>query len=147
MDQPVVPVSAILRRLPQRARDVYAGYLRHPDTQHDPVTGWSYAYVPQDAVAHHLGCALRTVSRAVADLRGVGVLRVLSWPGADTETSLRRGDVNVTTSVFGPVQMVQLAEMHPESAVDLAVAKLLQEYDQILWDIELAYVGNPDGPP
>lgn len=143
MDQPTVPVAAILRRLPERARVVYWAYLGHPQTEHDPVTGWSYAYLPQERMAQHTGVALRTVSRAVADLRGVGVLRVLSWPNASTETSLRVGDVAVSASVFGPMQM--LRPLDTESLVDLAVAKLVQEYDEILWDIELAYLDYSDG--
>jgi hypothetical protein len=145
MGQITVPVSAILSRLPERAQTTYHAYLTHPDSQHDPVTGWTYAYIPQDRVAAYTGTALRTVTRAVADLRGVGLLRVLSWPGATTETSLRRADVEVGTSIFGPVQRMQL--MHPQSVVDLAISQLVQEYDEILWDIELAYADYPDGGP
>lgn len=132
-----MPVVEILRRLPQRALATYSAYLHHPGTVHDPQTGWSYAYVSQDHIAQYMGCALRTVSRAVADLRAVGVLRVLAWPNAATETSVRVGDVQVPPSVFGPVAKLRAAS--PERLVDAAIANLVEEYDQILWDIELAY--------
>lgn len=137
MDQPTVPVVAILRRLPQRAQTTYWAYLHHPGTAHDPQTGWSYAYISQDHLAGYMGCALRTVNRAVADLRAVGVLRVLAWPNASTETSLRVSDVPVPPSVFGPVARIDA--LNPERLVEAAICKLVQEYDEILWDIELAY--------
>lgn len=138
-----VPVAAILQRVPQRARDTYHALLAHSGTRYDRVTGWAYAYIPQEELAGFMGCGLRTVTRAVADLRGVGIARVLSWPGATTETSLRVDDIPVELSVFGPLRLMQLT--NDSVTVDQAVAKLIQEYDEILWDIELAFAQYPDG--
>lgn len=138
-----VPVSAILQRVPERAQGVYHALALHPDTQTDPVTGWAYSYLPQDGLARLMSTSLRTVTRAVADLRGVGLMRVMAWPGATTETSLRIGDVQMPDSLFGPVRMMQAED--PASCVDAAISALLQEYDEILWDIELSYVDYTDG--
>jgi hypothetical protein len=138
-----VPVSAILQRVPERARAAYSALTLHPDTQEDWVTGWAYSYLSQDALAQLLGASLRTATRAVADLRAVGLMRVLTWPGASTETSLRIGDVSVPESVFGPVRMMQAID--PAFPVDQAIAQLCREYDEILWDIELSYVDYTDG--
>lgn len=140
-----VPVTAILQRVPVRARAAYAALASHTDTQHDVVTGWAYSYLSQPQLADVMQCSLRTASRAVADLRSVGVVRVLSWPGASTETSVRVADVPVPYSVFGPVRMMQMTPGNPYN-VDRAISRLIQEYDEILWDIELAYADYSDGP-
>lgn len=138
-----VPVSAILQRVPERAQGAYHVLTRHPETQVDRVTGWAYSYLPQEALAHLMDASLRTATRAVADLRAVGLVRVLTWPGATTETCLRIGDIEVPGSIFGPLRQMQNAD--PGSCVELAVAKLLREWDEILWDLELSSVDYTDG--
>lgn len=133
-----IPVSAILRRVPERARAAHRCLSAHPGTKYDPVTGWAYAYCSQEELARVMGCALRTVTRAVADLRRVGLVRVFAWPGAQTETGVRVDAVVLPVSVFGPVRRMQEA-VGAEVRVDQAIAQLVREHDEILWDIELSF--------
>lgn len=117
-----IPVDDILARVPLRARMAYTNLLTHPDTVYDHETGWSSAYIGQHLLAQEMECSLSTVKRSLVDLRQIGIVRVLAWPGARTETHLRVGDVSIG-SIFGPIVKMQ-AELPHEQAVDLAVLSL-----------------------
>lgn len=137
-----VPVTALLGRVPVRAVHAYHALVTHPDTCVDQVSGWASSYLTQEVLAEYMGMSIRTLSRSIADLRGIGVCRVLTWPGAQTETSVRVADIAVPDSVFGPVRMRQAADT--AAAVDSAISVLVREFDEILWDIELSYFDCSD---
>lgn len=120
-----IAVDEILARVPERARNAYTNLLTHKDTRYDEATGWSCAYVTQQRLADEMKVSLRTATRAVNDLRRIGVLRVHVWPGAVTETQVRVSDVPVA-SVFGPVRMEQRLMPH-QQLVDWAIRLLVQQ--------------------
>ncbi|MEV7902185.1 hypothetical protein [Streptomyces anulatus] len=120
-----IAVDEILTRVPARARTAYTNLLTHKDTRYDEHTSWSCAYVTQQDLADEMKVSLRTATRAVGDLRRVGVLRVHVWPGAATETQVRVSDVPVA-SIFGPVRMAQRRMPHPQ-LVDWAIRLLVQQ--------------------
>ncbi|MFI9271857.1 hypothetical protein ACIGXM_14220 [Kitasatospora sp. NPDC052896] len=128
-----VPVHRILARVPERARLAYTTLITHPASKFDPLTGCSCAYITQDALAVEMGCSLRTVKRAVADLQELGVAKVLAWAGATTEVVVRVTDVRVD-SVFGPMQAF-LASLPPEQLDTFAVQLLRDQWAE--FDAEL----------
>lgn len=139
---PPVSVYDILARVPFRAQLAYTYLLTHTETNFDPVTGWSYAYIGQDDLAAEMECSASTAKRALQDLRGVGVVRVLAWPGARTETHLRVADISVD-SVFGPVQASR--EFMPRvEQVDLAIAFLMRQWDEFQLENRVASLPATD---
>lgn len=120
-----IPVDEILARVPERARTAYTNLVTHKDSRYDQATGWSCAYLTQQDLADEMQVCLRTATRAVSDLRDMGLVRVLPWPGARTETQVRVGPVPIA-SVFGPIRIEQ-ERMLPHQLVDLAIGLLLAE--------------------
>ncbi|MFE4527089.1 hypothetical protein ACFRMO_07810 [Streptomyces anulatus] len=120
-----IAVEEILARVPARARTAYTNLITHENTRYDADTGWSCAYVTQQGLADDMKVSLRTATRAVNDLRRIGVLRVHVWPGAVTETQVRVSDVPVA-SIFGPVRMAQ-RQMPHQQLVDWAIRLLVQQ--------------------
>ncbi|MFV0135478.1 hypothetical protein ACLGIH_20040 [Streptomyces sp. HMX87] len=120
-----IPVDAILARVPERAKAAYTNLVTHAESRYDENTGWSCAYLTQQDLADEMKVCLRTATRAVSDLRAIGLVRVLAWPGAKTETQIRVGDVPVA-SVFGPVRMAQ-EHMPHHQLVDCAISLLVKE--------------------
>jgi hypothetical protein len=131
-----ISVDEILDRVPLRAQVAYTYLLTHTETNFDQVTGWSYALMGQDDLATEMECSPTTVKRALADLRGVGLVRVLAWPGARTETHVRVADVSVD-SVFGPVQSLRDG-MHRGMQVDLAIGLLIRQWNEFEAEIRVA---------
>lgn len=123
---PSIPVEHILHRAPERARAAYTNLVAHPQSFFDGMTGWSCTLIQQKDLADEMGCSLRTTERALADLRELGLARVLAWPHARTETQVRVTDVTLS-SVFGPVREFQ-ERMNAEQLVDEAVRMLLAEW-------------------
>lgn len=119
-----IPVDEILDRAPDRARLAYTNLVTHAESRYDEYTGWSCAYLTQQDLADEMKVCLRTATRAVSDLRSVGLVRVLAWPGARTETQIRISDVAVA-SPFGPVRMEQRRMPHHQ-LVDCAIHLLLE---------------------
>ncbi|MFC9505389.1 helix-turn-helix domain-containing protein [Streptomyces sp. NPDC057002] len=119
-----IPVEEILARVPERARVAYTNLVTHRDSRFDEKTGWSCAYITQDALACEMGVSLRTTTRALSDLRRFGLVRVLAWPGAETETQIRVSSVSVA-SPFGPIRMAQEQLPH-HKLVDCAIALLVK---------------------
>ncbi|MFF8283355.1 hypothetical protein ACF06W_11600 [Streptomyces albus] len=117
-----VPVEDILQRLPERARLAYTSLLTNADSLYDGDTGWSCAYITQQALADEMYVCLRTATRAIRDLRFSGLVRVLAWPGARTETQVRVASVDVS-SPFGPVQS-ELRHCTKHQLVDRAIQQL-----------------------
>lgn len=120
-----IAVDEILARVPERARTAYTNLVTHTESRYDANTGWSCAYLTQQALADEMDVCLRTATRAVSDLRRIGLVRVLVWPGAKTETQVRVGSVPVA-SVFGPVRMAQ-EQMPHHQLVDCAIRILVKE--------------------
>ncbi|MGW3860284.1 hypothetical protein ACWEDZ_02200 [Streptomyces sp. NPDC005047] len=119
-----IAVDEILARVPDRARIAYTNLVTHKDSRFDENTGWSCAYLTQQDLADEMRVCLRTATRAVSDLRRFGLVRVLAWPGAQTETQIRVGHVSVA-SPFGPVRTVQERLPHyrlVDEAISLLVA-------------------------
>lgn len=119
-----IPVEEILERAPERARIAYTNLITHEESMYDQNSGWSCAYLTQQQLADEMRVCLRTATRAVSDLRGIGLVRVLAWPGAATETQIRVSDIAVA-SPFGPVQMEQKLMPHHQ-LVDCAIRLLLE---------------------
>lgn len=117
-------VEEILARVPERARTAYTNLLTHGETRYDANTGWSCAYLTQQDLADEMKVSLRTATRAVSDLRGVGLVRVLTWPGARTETQIRVGDISVA-SPFGLIRIEQEKLPHHQ-LVDCAIRMLVK---------------------
>ncbi|WNI17605.1 hypothetical protein [Actinacidiphila sp. ITFR-21] len=122
---PELPVSVedILGRAPERARLAYTSLVTNADSRYDAETGWSCAYITQQALADEMYVCLRTATRAVRDLRDIGLVRVLSWPGARTETQVRIASVDIS-SPFGPVQAA-LAGSSKQQLIDKAISQLV----------------------
>ncbi|MFE2539065.1 hypothetical protein [Actinacidiphila glaucinigra] len=118
-----IPVDEILARVPHRARIAYTHLVTHEATLFDQDTGWSCAYLTQQALADDMHVCLRTATRAVRDLRGIGLVRVLAWPGSKTETQVRVGDIHIG-SPFGPIRMAQQLAPH-HVLVDNAIALMV----------------------
>ncbi|WP_167503158.1 hypothetical protein [Streptomyces malaysiensis] len=118
-----VSVEDILRRLPFRAKVAYTNLVTHAESRYDADTGWSCAYITQQDLADDMEVCLRTATRAMRDLRECGLVRVLVWPGARTETQVRIADIGVT-SVFGPARIMQ-ENLPRHQLVDLAIRLLL----------------------
>lgn len=120
-----IAVEDILSRAPERARLAYTSLVTNAESRYDGQTGWSCAYITQQALAEQMFVCLRTATRAIRDLRDVGLVRVLSWPGARTETQVRIDSVDVS-SPFGPVQaaLVRSPKTH---LVDKAIAQLCSQ--------------------
>ncbi|MFH9731890.1 hypothetical protein [Streptomyces sp. NPDC017260] len=128
-----IPVDEILERAPDRARIAYTNLITHHGSRFDEHTGWSCAYLTQQELADEMKVCLRTATRAVSDLRGVGLVRVLVWPGAQTETQIRVGDIAVA-SPFGPVRMEQKRMPHHQ-LVDCAIRLLLESNRRLEEDL------------
>lgn len=124
-----IPVDEILARVPERARNAYTNLVTHSESRYDAHTGWSCAYLTQQDLADEMNVCLRTATRAVSDLRSIGLVRVLTWPGAKTETQIRVGDVPVA-SVFGPVRYAQ-EHMPHHQLVDCAIHLLVKENQRL----------------
>jgi DNA-binding transcriptional regulator LsrR (DeoR family) len=120
-----IAVDEILARVPERARSAYTNLVTHAESRYDEATGWSCAYLTQQDLADEMHVCLRTATRAVSDLRRMGLVRVLAWPGAKTETQVRVGSVPVA-SVFGPVRLAQ-ENMPHHQLVDCAIRILVKE--------------------
>ncbi|MGW3153699.1 hypothetical protein [Streptomyces sp. NPDC001089] len=120
-----IPVDEILARVPERARNAYTNLVTHENSRYDEETGWSCAYLTQQDLADEMKVCLRTATRAVTDLRNIGLVRVLVWPGARTETQIRVGHIPVA-SVFGPVRLAQ-EQMPHHQLVDVAIRILVNE--------------------
>ncbi|WP_369042217.1 hypothetical protein [Streptomyces sp. Midd1] len=119
-----IPVDEILARVPERARTAYTNLVTHKDSRYDQNTGWSCAYITQQDLADEMKVCLRTATRAVSDLRAYGLVRVLAWPGAQTETQVRVGSIPVD-SPFGLIQMERTAMPHHQ-LVDCAIRMLVK---------------------
>ncbi|MEU1552128.1 hypothetical protein ABZ517_05325 [Streptomyces scabiei] len=120
-----IPVDEILARVPERARTAYTNLVTHESSRYDEVTGWSCAYITQQDLAEQMKVCLRTATRAVSDLRGIGLVRVLAWPGTPTETQVRVGSVPLK-SAFGPVRLAYERMPHHQ-LVDQAIHVLVKE--------------------
>lgn len=119
-----IPVDEILARVPERARTAYTNLVTHKSSRYDQDTGWSCAYVTQQDLADEMKVCLRTATRALSDLRTIGLVRVLAWPGAQTETQVRVGSVCVE-SPFGLIRMEQERMPHHQ-LVDCAIRMLVK---------------------
>jgi hypothetical protein len=119
----------LLRQVPDRARDAYTALVTDPESVYFEDAGWSSAFITQAKLAGSLSCSLRTAERAVSDLKQIGVVRVLAWPGARTETQVRVLDVELS-SVFGPVRAA-LEKKNPHELVDVAIRVLHSEWNQM----------------
>lgn len=124
-----IPVDEILARVPERARAAYTNLVTHKDSRYDQNTGWSCAYITQQGLAEEMRVCLRTATRALSDLRTIGLVRVLAWPGAQTETQVRVGHIPIA-SVFGPVRLAQ-EQMPHHQLVDCAIRLLVKENRQL----------------
>ncbi|MET9360365.1 hypothetical protein ABZX93_05600 [Streptomyces sp. NPDC006632] len=118
-----IAVEDILSRAPERARDAYTSLVTNTESRYDAETGWSCAYITQQALADEMFVCLRTATRAIRDLRNVGLVRVLAWPGARTETQVRIDSVDIS-SPFGPVQAA-LMRSPKQHLIDKAIAQLV----------------------
>ncbi|MGW1180127.1 hypothetical protein [Streptomyces drozdowiczii] len=103
----------------------YTNLVTNAESRYDADSGWSCAYITQQALADEMYVCLRTATRAVKDLRTCGLVRVLAWPGAHTETQVRIASVDIS-SPFGPVQAALLRTPRPQ-LVDKAIAQLLAQ--------------------
>ena len=119
-----IPVDEILARVPARARTAYTNLITHEETRYDEDTGWSCAYLTQQDLADEMRVCLRTATRAVSDLRSIGLVRVLAWPGAQTETQIRVRSIPVE-SPFGLIRMEQERMPHHQ-LVDCAIGMLVK---------------------
>ena len=119
-----IPVDEILARAPERARTAYTNLVTHRESRYDAHTGWSCAYITQQDLADEMDRSLRTATRALNDLRRIGLVRILAWPGARTETQVRVGPVAIA-SVFGPIRQAQ-EQMPHHQLVDCAIRLLVQ---------------------
>ncbi|WP_329147291.1 hypothetical protein OIU91_16880 [Streptomyces sp. NBC_01456] len=97
--------------------------MTNAESHYDGQTGWSCAYITQQALADEMFVCLRTATRAIRDLRDVGLVRVLTWPGARTETQVRIDSVDIS-SPFGPVQAA-LVRSPKQHLIDKAIAQLV----------------------
>ncbi|UXX94022.1 hypothetical protein N7U49_21695 [Streptomyces sp. AD2-2] len=120
-----IAVEDILCRVPDRARLTYTFLLTNSESRYDADTGWSCAYITQQALADEMYVCLRTATRAIRDLRTHGLVRVLAWPGARTETQVRVDSVDVS-SPFGPVQAA-LTRTPKQQLIDKAIAQLVAQ--------------------
>lgn len=118
-----IAVEDILSRAPERARAAYTNLVTNAESHYDGQTGWSCAYITQQALADEMFVCLRTATRAIRDLRDVGLVRVLTWPGARTETQVRIDSVDIS-SPFGPVQAA-LVRSPKQHLIDKAIAQLV----------------------
>ncbi|MFD9815117.1 hypothetical protein [Streptomyces sp. NPDC059080] len=118
-----VSVEDILSRAPERAHLAYTSLVTNSESRYDGETGWSCAYITQQALADEMFVCLRTATRAIKDLRNVGLVRVLTWPGAHTETQVRIESVDIS-SPFGPVQE-ELLRRPKQHHIDKAIAQLV----------------------
>lgn len=137
-----ISVYDILVRVPVRAQEAYTCLLVHTETNFDPITGWSYAYIGQDDLAAEMDCSATTAKRALSDLRNVGLARVLAWPGARTETHLRVADIRID-SVFGPMQLFHEA-LPRGMQVDLAIGFLLRQWGELELEYRVSRLGATD---
>jgi hypothetical protein len=126
--QPVT-IDDILQRVPDRAQLAYTNLITHRDSVFDDATGWSYAYLTQRELACEMGVAYRTAQRALVDLREVGLVRVLAWPTAQTETHIRVADIDIS-SVFGPIRAMQ-EQLPREEQIDWAIQQLRRYFDYL----------------
>ncbi|MFF1693145.1 hypothetical protein ACFVXC_05885 [Streptomyces sp. NPDC058257] len=124
-----VSVEDILSRLPIRARMAYTNLVTNAESRYDADSGWSCAYITQQALADEMFVCLRTATRAVKDLRTHGLVRVLAWPGSCTETQVRIAAIDVS-SPFGPIQAA-LVRAPKQHLIDTAVAQLLAQNRQL----------------
>lgn len=124
-----VSVEDILNRLPARARLAYTNLVTSAESRYDADSGWSCAYITQQALADEMYVCLRTATRAVKDLRTHGLVRVLAWPGSRTETQVRVASIDVS-SPFGPIQAA-LTRASKQHLIDTAVAQLLAQNRQL----------------
>ncbi|WP_411087773.1 hypothetical protein [Streptomyces sp. 061-3] len=120
-----IAVEDILGRAPERARLAYTSLVTNTESHYDGGTGWSCAYITQQRLAEEMFVCLRTATRAIRDLRDVGLVRVLAWPGARTETQVRIDSVDIS-SPFGPVQAA-LVRSPKQQQVDKAIAQLVAQ--------------------
>ncbi|MEW1922280.1 hypothetical protein [Streptomyces sp. NPDC088360] len=120
-----ISVEDILGRVPARARLAYTNLVTNAETRYDGDTGWSCAYITQQALAEEMFVCLRTATRAIKDLRTHGLVRVLTWPGARTETQIRVDSVDIS-SPFGPIQAALVRTPKPQ-LVDKAIAQLVAQ--------------------
>ena len=120
-----IAVEDILCRVPDRARLTYTFLLTNSESRYDADTGWSCAYITQQALADEMYVCLRTATRAIRDLRTHGLVRVLAWPGARTETQVRVDSVDIS-SPFGPVQAA-LTRTPKQQLIDKAIAQLVAQ--------------------
>ncbi|MEV6310005.1 hypothetical protein AB0M10_15570 [Streptomyces sp. NPDC051840] len=120
-----VAVEDILARTPERAQMAYTNLVTSATTQYDAESGWSCAYITQQALADEMFVCLRTATRAIRDLREVGLVRLLVWPGAKTETQIRVAPVDIS-SPFGPVQ-AELARAPRQQLVERAITQLMAQ--------------------
>ncbi|MFJ4739059.1 hypothetical protein [Streptomyces sp. NPDC088775] len=121
----LIAVEDILCRAPERARHAYTTLVTNAESRYDGETGWSCAYITQQALADDMFVCLRTATRAIRDLRDVGLVRVLSWPGSRTETQIRIASIDIS-SPFGPVQAA-LVRSPKQHLVDKAIAQLVAQ--------------------
>jgi len=128
-----IPVDEILARVPERARTAYTNLVTHQESRYDENTGWSCAYITQQDLADEMKVCLRTATRALSDLRAIGLVRVLAWPGAKTETQVRVGAVPIG-SIFGPIRMAQ-EQMPHHQLVDCAIRMLVKTNRQLEEDM------------
>ncbi|MGW3763131.1 hypothetical protein [Streptomyces sp. NPDC005131] len=120
-----IAVEDILGRAPERARLAYTSLVTNTESQYDGDTGWSCAYITQQHLSEDMFVCLRTATRAIRDLRNVGLVRVLAWPGARTETQVRIDSVDIS-SPFGPVHAA-LLRSPKQHQVDKAIAQLVAQ--------------------
>ncbi|MGW3272800.1 hypothetical protein ACWDFH_15185 [Streptomyces kronopolitis] len=120
-----ISVEDILSRAPERARLAYTSLVTNAESRYDAETGWSCAYITQQALAEEMFVCLRTATRAIRDLRNVGLVRVLTWPGAQTETQIRIDSVDIS-SPFGPVQ-ASLVRSPKQHLIDKAITQLVAQ--------------------
>lgn len=120
-----ISVEDILCRVPARARLAYTFLVTNAKSRYDADTGWSCAYITQQALADEMYVCLRTATRAIRDLRTHGLVRVLAWPGARTETQVRVDSVDIS-SPFGPIQAA-LTRAPKRQLVDKAIAQLVAQ--------------------
>ncbi|WP_405667931.1 hypothetical protein [Streptomyces sp. NBC_00055] len=120
-----IAVEDILGRAPERARLAYTSLVTNAESHYDGDTGWSCAYITQQRLSEEMFVCLRTATRAIRDLRDVGLVRVLAWPGARTETQIRIDSVDIS-SPFGPVQAA-LVRSPKQHLVDKAIAQLVAQ--------------------
>lgn len=138
MEPVSISMEEILQRVPERARTAYTAMITQETSLFDSETGWSSFYLTQAQLAEEMEVCLRTVNRAVADLKKIGVVRIFTWPGAATETQVRVADVEVRRVSLSPFGPVISGKVTPARAllVEHAVLSLIKGNLQLLQDIE-----------